>query len=219
MEHEPHFPVRLPHWRGIEPLSFGKANARLKVVRSSAHGHSTVTQVKVTQMDTISIDITIKLDESLSTEEQGAQALGQDRQEGQSDSCGQDSSGLDRDGMDRREAERAPVDCPVTFTSEEIQDSVAKVEGTLVDLSKTGCKVASPTPPHRGSQITLILYLPDGRPPMRLIGTTVRHVGSRTFGAEFLPVTPEERRRLQSIIFKHLTWSVFSLRRPAFRFA
>lgn len=175
-------------------------------------------------MDTISIDITIKLDESVSTEEQGAQGLGQDRREGQGDSCGQDSSGLDgdgldRDGMDRREAERAPVDCPVTFTSEELQDSVAKVEGTLVDLSKTGCQVASTTPPHRGSQITLILYLPDGGPPMRLIGTTVRHVGSRTFGAEFLPVTPEERRRLQSIIFKHLTWSVFSLRRPAFRFA
>lgn len=191
------------------PSPLGKGNPRLKVVRSSAHGHSTSTNVKVMQMDTSSIDVTIKLDESVSTEEQ----------EGHSDSCGQDSSGLDRDGMDRREAERAPVDCPVTFTSEEIQGSVAKVEGTLVDLSKTGCKVASPTPPHRDSQITLVLYLPDGGPPLRLIGTTVRHVGSRTFGAEFLPVTPEERRRLQSIIFKHLTWSVFSLRRPAFRFA
>jgi hypothetical protein len=176
---------------------------------------STVTQVKVVQVDTISIDVTIKLDEPVSPEEQGARAVGQDCQEQQGESFGQE----DRDGMDRRGAERALVDCPVTFTSEEIQGSVAKVDGTLVDLSKTGCKVASPTPPHRGSQITLILYLPDGGPPMRLIGTIVRHVGSRTFGAEFLPVTPAERRRLQAIIFKHLTWSVFSLRRPAFRFA
>ncbi|BFU96947.1 MAG: hypothetical protein NTNFB02_36690 [Nitrospira sp.] len=172
--------------------------------------------MKVTQMDTTPIDVTVKLEEPVSAQERVVEALAQDGHEGQRRSHAQDGDG---DGMDRRGAERAPVDCPVSFTSEEIHGSVAQLDGTLVDLSKTGCQVASLTPPYRGSQITLVLYLRDGGPPLRLIGTTVRHVGCRTFGAEFLSVTPEERRRLQIIIFKHLTWSVFSLRRPAFRFA
>lgn len=174
----------------------------------------------MTQMDTTPIDVTVKLEEPVSADERALESLTQGGHEEWSGSYDGDRHGDGQgDGMDRRGAERAPVNCPVSFTSEEIHGSVAQVEGTLVDLSKTGCQVASITPPYRGSQITLILYLPDGGPPLRLIGTTVRHVGCRTFGAEFLPVTPEERRRLQVIIFKHLTWSVFSLRRAAFRFA
>ncbi|HJT19512.1 MAG TPA: PilZ domain-containing protein [Nitrospira sp.] len=121
--------------------------------------------------------------------------------------------------LDRRGAERAPIECPVSFTSEERFDDWSKAEGTLCDLSKTGCQISTFRPPLQGSQITLTLLLPDGLPPMRLIGTTVRHVRGRVFGAEFLPLTPEERRRLQTLIFKHLTWSVYSLRRPAFRIA
>jgi c-di-GMP-binding flagellar brake protein YcgR len=121
--------------------------------------------------------------------------------------------------LDRRAAERAPVDCPISFISEERYDSGSKVTGTLCDLSKTGCKIFSLRPPPQGTQITLILHLPDGRPPMYLIGTIVRHVHGHVFGAEFLPLVPEERRRIQAIIFKNLTWSVYSLRRPAFRIA
>ena len=121
--------------------------------------------------------------------------------------------------LDRRGAERAPMDCPVTFTSEERLEDRSKVEGTLLDLSKTGCQIYSLKPPAPGSHITLILSLPDGEPPMCLIGTIVRRVGGRKFGAEFLPLSSEGRRRLQAIILKHVTWSVYSWRRPAFRIA
>lgn len=158
-------------------------------------------------MDTIQLDytvkVTVKLQEAERLQAGGDTVLAQDGQA----------------GIDRRGAERAPIDCPVRFTSEERLDAESRVEGTLQDLSKTGCKVFSLEPPARGSQITLILFLPDGKPPMYLIGTIVRHVHGKVFGAEFLPLTPDERRRLQTIIFKHMTWSVFSLRRPAFRFA
>ncbi len=121
--------------------------------------------------------------------------------------------------LDRRGAERAPIECPVNFVSEERLNDWSKIEGTLCDLSKTGCQIFSPRPPAQGTQITLTLLLPDGLPPLRLIGTTVRHVRGRVFGAEFLALTPEERRRLQALIFKYVTWSVYSLRRPAFRIA
>jgi hypothetical protein len=120
------------------------------------------------------------------------------------------------DYLDRRGAVRVPVECPVCFISEERFDDWSPREGRLRDLSKTGCRIFSQHPPEPGSQITLILPLPDGMPPIRLIGTTVCHVHWHEFGAKFQPLTPEERRRVQAIIFKHVTWSPYALRRPAF---
>jgi PilZ domain len=128
-----------------------------------------------------------------------------------------DAEEAQEDYLDRRRAERAPIDCPICFISEERGDDGSKRAGKLLDLSKTGCRIFSLQPPAPGSQITLILSLPDGMPPIRLIGTTVRHVCGHEFGAEFLPLTSEERRRVQAIIFKHVTWSAYSLRRPAFQ--
>ena len=123
---------------------------------------------------------------------------------------------LQEDYLDRRSAVRAPIECPVSFISEERFDDLSRREGRLRDLSKTGCRICSQYPPEPGSQITLILPLPDGMPPIRLIGTTVCHVHSNEFGAKFQPLTPEERRRVQAIIFKYVTWSPYALRRPAF---
>ena len=123
---------------------------------------------------------------------------------------------VQEDYLDRRAAVRAPVECPIRFISEEALSDCSQREGKLLDLSKTGCRVFSQHPPEQGSHITLILPLPDGLPPIRLIGTTVCHVHSNEFGAKFQPLTPEERRRVQAIIFKYVTWSPYALRRPAF---
>jgi hypothetical protein len=121
--------------------------------------------------------------------------------------------------LDRRGAERVAIECPIKFQSEEQCVDWSIIDGALCDLSKTGCKVYSLRPPAPGHQITLVLALPDGLPPLWMIGSTVRHVQGRFFGVEFLSLTPNERRRLQAIIFKYITWSVYSLRRPAFQFA
>lgn len=132
------------------------------------------------------------------------------------DSNAEEAEGVQEDYLDRRGAVRAPVECPVSFISEEHFDNWSTREGRLLDLSKTGCRVFSQYPPERGGQITLILPLPDGMPPIRLIGTTVCHVRANEFGARFQPLTPQERRRVQAIIFKYVTWSPYALRRPAF---
>ncbi|HWC50232.1 MAG TPA: PilZ domain-containing protein [Nitrospira sp.] len=123
---------------------------------------------------------------------------------------------IEQNYLDRRDAVRAPVQCPVSFISEERCDDWSTREGRLLDLSKTGCRIASQHAPEPGSQITLILPLPDGMPPIRLIGTTVCYVHWNEFGAKFQPLTPQERRRVQAIVFKHVTWSPHALRRPAF---
>jgi hypothetical protein len=129
---------------------------------------------------------------------------------------GGEAEQVQEDYLDRRGAVRAPVECPVRFISEERSGDGSQREGRLLDLSKTGCRIFSQHSPEQGSQITLILPLPDGMPPIRLIGTTVCHVRGNEFGAKFQPLTPEERRRVQAMIFKHVTWSPYALRRPAF---
>jgi len=123
------------------------------------------------------------------------------------------------EGLDRREAERAPLTCPTLFHPTADLASGLTREGTLLDLSKTGCKIYSLEPPAAGISLSLVLSLPDGLPPLYLIGTMVRHVDRREFGIEFPPLAPHERRRVQALIFKYLTWSVYSLRRPAFTFS
>lgn len=153
----------------------------------------------------LSVDVTVKLPDADPFQDGSDAAM--------------DEDAFEAAFLDRRSAERVPMGCPVSFISEERLADGSQIEGTLCDLSKTGCQIFSLQPPPEGSQITLILALPDGEPPLRLIGTKVRHVRDHVFGAEFLPLTPEERRRLQSLIFKHVTWSGFSLRRPAFRIA
>jgi PilZ domain len=63
--------------------------------------------------------------------------------------------------LDRRYAERAPAHYRITYAGEEDFDECTG-EGTVRDLSKTGCQIISLNPPALGSRITLTLYLPDG---------------------------------------------------------
>jgi len=118
--------------------------------------------------------------------------------------------------LDRRYAERALVRYRIAYEGEEAFHGCTG-EGQLQDLSKTGCKIVSLNPPRLGSRITLTLYLPDGNPPMNLVGTTVCRVSGHTFGIKFPPLTSEERKRLQAIILKRVTLSDSPRERAAFR--
>src|ERR1041384_163670 len=115
--------------------------------------------------------------------------------------------------LDRREAERVPIHCPVTFTS----DDGSEGTGTLRNLSKTGCQILSMCPPVSGSRITLTCYLPDGKPPVCLVGVLVCQVRGHLLGVKFKTLTGEERRRLQYLILSRVTLSDLGHQRAAFR--
>lgn len=87
--------------------------------------------------------------------------------------------------LDRRYAERAPINCKVVYSGED-GARIVKVEGTLQDLSKTGCKVLGATQPVMGDNLTLFLYLEDGKAPMRLTGGP-DHLGERTLLCHPIP--------------------------------
>ena len=77
--------------------------------------------------------------------------------------------------LDRRYAERVPIRYRINYSGEE-GARIVTGEGTLKDLSKTGCKILGATTSSLGSRITLLLDLEDGQPPMRLtdvLGTPI----------------------------------------------
>ena len=118
--------------------------------------------------------------------------------------------------LDRRYAERVPIRYRITYSGEE-GARIVRGEGALKDLSKTGCKILGVAESSLGSRITLQLDLEDGQAPMRLTDVLVSWIAKDSFAVKFPKLTPEERKRLQEVIFKNISLSSLDDRRTAFR--
>jgi hypothetical protein len=118
--------------------------------------------------------------------------------------------------LDRRYAERIPIRYRITYFGEEGARIVAG-EGALMDLSQTGCKILGVAPSPLGSRLTLLLDLEDGHTPMRLTDVIVSWISKDSFAVKFPKLSPDERKRLQEVIWKHISVSVLDDRRTAFR--
>ena len=118
--------------------------------------------------------------------------------------------------LDRRDAERASIGCKVIYTGTE-GARIVRIEGTLQDISKTGCKILGKTQPVLGCDLTLLLYLKDGSAPLCLSGGHVSWVKGCMFAVRFPRLTPEERKRLQEIVWRNVTLSKTSHHYAAFR--
>jgi c-di-GMP-binding flagellar brake protein YcgR len=118
--------------------------------------------------------------------------------------------------LDRRYAERIPIRYRITYFGEEGARIVAG-EGALMDLSQTGCKILGVAPSPLGSRLTLLLDLEDGHIPMRLTDVIVSWISKDSFAVKFPKLSPDERKRLQEVIWKHISVSLLDDRRTAFR--
>jgi hypothetical protein len=118
--------------------------------------------------------------------------------------------------LDRRYAERVPIRYRITYSGEE-GARIVKGEGALKDLSKTGCKILGVATISLGSRLTLHLNLEDGQAPMRLTDVLVTWIARDSFAVKFPKLSPEERKRLQEVIWKNISLSSLDDRRTAFR--
>jgi c-di-GMP-binding flagellar brake protein YcgR len=118
--------------------------------------------------------------------------------------------------LDRRYAERIPIRYRITYFGEEGARIVAG-EGALMDLSQTGCKILGVAPSPLGSRLTLLLDLEDGHTPMRLTDVIVSWISKDSFAVKFPKLSPDERKRLQEVIWRHISVSLLDDRRTAFR--
>jgi c-di-GMP-binding flagellar brake protein YcgR len=118
--------------------------------------------------------------------------------------------------LDRRYAERAPIQHEVTYTGTEGARFVTS-RGSLRDLSKTGCKVLGTTLPPVGGHISITLYLGDGQAPLSLTDATVSWIKGNVFAVRFPKLLDDERKRIQNVIWKHVSLSRGKDHRTAFR--
>jgi c-di-GMP-binding flagellar brake protein YcgR len=118
--------------------------------------------------------------------------------------------------LDRRYAERVPIRCRVSYSGEE-GARIVTGEGTLKDLSKTGCKILGTAMSSLGSSLTLLLDLKDGQAPMRVTDATVSWLGKNSFAVRFPKLSPEERKRLLEVVRKNVSLASLDDRRTAFR--
>ena len=118
--------------------------------------------------------------------------------------------------LDRRYAERALLHYQATYTSTEGARFTTST-GCLKDLSKSGCKILGTTHPAIGGSVTVTLYLDDGQPPLCLTDTTVSWIKGDVFALRFARLTDDERKRIQAVIWKHVSLSKTKNHRAAFR--
>jgi len=118
--------------------------------------------------------------------------------------------------LDRRYAERVPINYRVTYAGTE-GARVVKIEGSLRDLSQTGCKILGTVLPAEGARLTVTLHLEDGQAPLRVTDATVSWIKGSVFALRFPKLTEEERKRIQAVIWKHVTLSPSKNHRAAFR--
>jgi len=118
--------------------------------------------------------------------------------------------------LDRRCAERAPIRYRISYFGIE-GTKVVRREGTLQDLSKTGCKIMGGTTSTLESRLTLLLDLEDGQVPMCLTNVNVSWIARDSFAVKFPKLPAEERKRLQDVILKNVSVASLDDRRTAFR--
>ena len=118
--------------------------------------------------------------------------------------------------LDRRYAERVPIRYRITYSGEE-GARIVRGEGTLKDLSKTGCKILGTATISLGSRLTLLFDFEDGQAPLRLTDALVSWIAKDSFAVRFPKLSAEERKRLQGVIFKNISASSLDDRRTAFR--
>ena len=118
--------------------------------------------------------------------------------------------------LDRRYAERALIHNEVTYTSTEGARFTTS-NGSLKDLSKTGCKVLGTRLPALGGSLTITLFLNDGHAPLCLTDATVSWIKGNVFAVRFPKLMEEERKRIQGAIWKHVSLSSGKNHRTAFR--
>jgi hypothetical protein len=70
-------------------------------------------------------------------------------------------------------------------------------DGNVVDLSNTGLHIQGDTAVKAGLEMTLFLYLPDGKDPLFVLSARVAWSKGHRFGVEILKMNVRERNRLR----------------------
>jgi len=118
--------------------------------------------------------------------------------------------------LDNRFAERVTLTCHVSFVGE-IPTQPHRGEGLTKNLSLSGCQLASDQRVTRGTLLTLTVALPDGLPKLVLKSSHVVWVSGCQFSVRFMDLGHDQRKRIQTFIWKSISRDNVSDQRSRFR--
>jgi hypothetical protein len=118
--------------------------------------------------------------------------------------------------IDNRYAERVAVTSPIRYVGE-ISTQPHRGEGLTKNVSVSGCQMISDRPVTRGTLLTLTIALPDGLPQLSVKSAHVIWVAGCQFSVRFLHLSQEDRKRIQSFIWKSISLDTVSDKRTRFR--
>jgi hypothetical protein len=93
------------------------------------------------------------------------------------------------------------------YSTQDPSGEVLMGDGMVTDLSHHGLGVRGNTPVTPGMELTIFLYLPDGKDPLFVMETRVAWASGRRFGVEILKMNLRERNRLRHFLCSNLAHS------------
>lgn len=106
---------------------------------------------------------------------------------------------------DRRNEPRVPVDVRLMYSAQDEENVLITGDGSVVDLSNSGLRIHGNVAVRSGLEVTLFLYLPDGRDPLLVMSAKVTWSRGHAFGVEILKMNLRERNRLRYFLGTNLS--------------
>ena len=100
--------------------------------------------------------------------------------------------------MERRQTLRLKVQFRSAFSAPDMVEG----DGTVVDLSDTGCRIATLVKVPRETNLEVKLSLPGDLIPVTIESSIVRWSWEHEFGVQFLKTREEDRARLAHYVQK-----------------
>jgi hypothetical protein len=105
---------------------------------------------------------------------------------------------------DRRMEPRLPIDFRLMYSAQDERDALLMGDGSVVDLSNKGMRIRGNVAVKPGLEMTLFLYLPDGRDPLFILSAKVVWSRGHEFGIEILKMNLREHNRLRYFLGSNL---------------
>ena len=109
--------------------------------------------------------------------------------------------------VNRRQAPRPPVEFGLMYSAQDRSGEIIMGDGMVTDLSHHGLGIRGNTPVSSGMELTIFLYLPDGKDPLFVMEARVAWTSGRRFGVEILKMNLRERNRLHHFLYANSRYS------------
>jgi hypothetical protein len=99
---------------------------------------------------------------------------------------------------------RLPVDFGLMYSAEDERGELIMGDGTVIDISSRGLGIRGNIVVKPGMEMTLFVYLPDGRDPLFIMEGRVAWSAGHRFGVEILSMNLREQNRLRYFLSSNL---------------